>query len=201
MFAMLKNPNPSYILFLTMDLKQTSITVIGNFNPRIFTPLWVQENLFEKNEIVQGMINFDDMDFAFKYKNIIIIPKYHSLEIVLEGYTEKGVQKITHILLKILELLPQTPIKTIGINFRYSFMKNENYKILDTLIQHNCNLDGYELSQIKHSQKRENYSLNIISTVEKDLVKLVFNYHYIKTVPTNYHLIKEHYLETKTIIK
>ena len=118
-----------------MTPNKLAIFIIGNWNPRIFTPAWIKTKLFElkPTDEIEGLVNFDDMDFAFRHNNITIVPKYNILEITTENVSVEINNEIANIITKIFELLPQTPVKALGINLKYNFEKADTNNFIDLL--------------------------------------------------------------------
>jgi len=181
---------------------QVSTIIIGNWNPRIFTPTWIKKNLFcLKGETeIQGLVNFDDMDFAFQHEGIVTVPKFNSVEINFEGYDEKKAKLASAIITRILELLPQTPVKALGVNIKYRFKKSEPLGLVNIIKEVSGNYKDFSVNQIRQTANRENYQLNIVSEIMKDLIISNFNFHYTKLIPLDIHFINNLYLETKKIL-
>lgn len=182
---------------------QVSIIVIGNWNPRIFTPTWIKENLFcltDETEI-EGLVNFEDMDFAFKHEGIVIVPKFSSVEINFEGYDEKKASLASSIISRILELLPQTPIKAMGVNIRYKLSKTENIKLVKAINELRLNFEEFRVNQLRQTLQKENYQLNIVSEIFADIIVSNFNFHYQRLIPLDTGFINNHFTETQNLLK
>lgn len=135
---------------LSMNPIQISTILIGNWNPRIFTPSWIKTNLFNlsKETEIEGLVNFDDLDFAFKYNDIVIIPKFSSVEISFEKYEYNISILAANIVLKILELLPQTPIKAMGVNIRYVYSNKDEANIVQAINSIKSNFSDFTINQL-----------------------------------------------------
>jgi hypothetical protein len=186
-----------------MQPSQVSIVILGSWNPRIFTPAWIKTNLFglDTNQEIEGMINFEDMDFGFQHNGILLFPRTNLIEIKFDGFdNSKGVQA-SSIVIKILELLPQTPIKALGINIRYSLNKSDNTDFVNTIYGTSANFRNFQLSQLKQTLNNNNYQTNIITDILKDKLQVNFNFHYSKIAPFSSSFINQHYEETQQILK
>lgn len=182
---------------------QVSTVIVGSWNPRIFTPVWIKTNLLglTSDQEIKGMVNFEDMDFGFQYEGILLFPKSNLIEVNFDGYDEKKGSMVSSIVVKILELLPQTPIKALGVNIRYAIDRNESSDFTKAINNINCKFGEFELSQIKQSRNKSSYQINIISDITKDKIFATFNFHYSKLVLFNQNFINLHYMESQTILK
>lgn len=185
-----------------MKPNTVSIIIIGNWNPRIFTPSWIKLNLFSLSEDadLQGLVNFEDLDFAFKYEGIVIIPKFNSIEINIEDYEEDKGILVGTIATKILELLPQTPIKALGVNIGFLLHREQDNRILKVIKEANLNFDNFQFTQLKHTLNKEKYQVNIITEILGEVISVVFNFHYSKIPPFDPQFLNNHFEETKKIL-
>ncbi len=185
------------------EVTSINIVCLGNWNKRIFTPNWVATKLFELGENVkfQGVLNPQEMEFGFSNKDVLLLPKDNVLEIKLAKINEESKAFSGVLLNRILTLLPHTPIKAIGINIRYSFNKTEEYKILETLNQINCQLNDFSTNQIRFSKDLDNCQLNIITDMSKKKYFVNFNYHYVQFRKFNEAIINEKVDLTNKIIE
>ncbi|MCK9412116.1 MAG: hypothetical protein M0Q53_07425 [Prolixibacteraceae bacterium] len=186
-----------------MQPVQVSTVIVGSWNPRIFTPKWIKINLFGLNdgEEIQGMVNFEEMDFGFHYHGINLFPKANLVEVTFDGYDMNKAELASSIINKILELLPQTPIKALGVNIRYVLNKQDPNIFIQTINNISCSFGEFELNQIKQSQNQENYQINIISDILKDNIQSNFNFHYSKIAPFEPDFINLHFEESQKILK
>jgi hypothetical protein len=182
---------------------QVSTVIVGSWNPRIFTPVWIKTNLFglTPEQEIQGMVNFEDMDFGFQYQGILLLPKSNLIEINFDAYDDQKASFVSLIVIKLLELLPQTPVKALGVNIRYSLKRNVSSNFVESINGINCKFDEFELNQVKQSVDRTSYQINIISDITKDQILATFNFHYSKLAPFDRNFINLHYIETQNILK
>jgi hypothetical protein len=160
-----------------------NIILLGNWNKRIFSPKWVNTNIFclEEGSKYQGLINPEEMEFGYLHNDIVLLPRSSSLEIKLEKYNENTINQGGVILEKILQLLPHTPIKAIGINIRYRFLRKDNNKIVNSLRELKCSFSDFQTKQIKFSKNLEDCQLNIITDIGTEDFTVNFNFHFIQT--------------------
>jgi len=185
-----------------MQATQVSIIILGSWNPRIFTPAWIKTNLLGLKETaeLQGLINFNDLDFAFRHDGITLVPKYSSVEITVDNFDEKSGCRAAEILIKMLELLPQTPIKAMGVNIRFEIGKKEKLGLINVLNGINGNYGDFKLNQVRQSLKKEKYFLNIVSDISDKNYIVNFNFHYTNITAFDLQFINEHFKETQTIL-
>lgn len=186
-----------------MNPKQVSSVIIGNWNPKIFTPAWVKSNLFgiSPNAKIQGLLNYNEMEFGFQYNGVIFLPKPNLIEINFDDYDEQKAILTASTIIRILELLPQTPLKAMGINYRFDLDLSSSIPFILALKKVKCSFEDFQLTQIKQTSNRSNYQINIISDFVGEKVNTNFNFHYsnIKSYTTSF--IKEHFQETQIILK
>ena len=185
-----------------MTLVKFSIIILGRWNPGIFTPFWIKSNLLElEDKEMQALFNFDDLEFAFGNDNITLVPKSSSFEIIVENFDNISGQKAATILIKLLTLLPQTPIKAIGVNFRYAVKKTEKTELINSLNDINFSFKNFKLNQIKQTMNNKNYITNIVSQIQNTSYLININFHYSKIIEFDTQFINEHFIETQNILK
>ncbi|WP_425397464.1 hypothetical protein [Aeoliella sp.] len=101
-----------------------SIVLLGYWNRMIFTPEWVGSNLFGSGSSVETVVAllpvlpiiYRDTSVSIEISNSRIICRSRRLD---SEHALQGVGKTAH---EILRLLPETPVKAIGVN--YEFVEN-----------------------------------------------------------------------------
>ena len=186
-----------------MQPVQVSTVIIGSWNPRIFTPKWIKTNLLglSDSQEVQGMVNFEEMEFGFQHQGVQLFPKANLVEVKFDGYDEKKAELASMTIIKILELLPQTPIKALGVNIRYVLNKKNAIPFVNSINQIHCKFGEFELNQIKQTSLQKNYQINIISDILENNIQTNFNFHYSKIAPFEINFINKHFEESQKILK
>ncbi|MEA3494590.1 MAG: hypothetical protein U9R42_00985 [Bacteroidota bacterium] len=184
------------------EVASINILCLGNWNKRIFTPKWVSENLFEldQDQQIHGIVNTDEMEFGYTHKDVLLLPKDNVLEIKIEKINKDSKEFSGVLLNRIINLLPHTPIKAIGINIRYSFTKDESYHLVKTLNQIKCKLNNFETNQVKFSKSNNNCKLNIITDISETTFLVNFNFHYKSLNEFDENIVNIKIAETKKII-
>lgn len=109
-----------------------NIVCLGHWNTKIFTAQWVANNIFKtKIENVGGLVNQNDIEMAYSYMDmgVTLFPKPSALEIRVDKCGEENnsnFPEIINMFNRIIDCLPHTPIKAVGINI--------NYKLEDSLL-------------------------------------------------------------------
>lgn len=110
----------------TKEIFTSSIVAVGDFNPVIFTPDWLERNnligdgdAMEARDGNQGrklLISHQITTFATEWFVIQVLENQFSL-------TSKGVltPAFKDLATAIFQLLPQTPVKAVGLNFNGHF--------------------------------------------------------------------------------
>lgn len=192
-----------YYICAIMIPNQVSVIILGNWNPRIFRPFWIKTQLFglpPENEI-QGLVNFDELDFAFEHNGITLFPKYNSLEIQIIEYSQEKGLIVGELVKKILELLPQTPIKALGVNIKYNFTNEISNIVLEQLRSVNLKIKNLEVNQLKYSSVKELYVVNMICELSPSIININFNFHYPRIIEFTKEFINDHVSETKIIFE
>lgn len=184
---------------------QVQVIIVGSWNRRIFTPEWVKA-LFgiPPNENLEGLVNFDEMAFAFKYKGIVLMPKANQLELKFETYTEEAALFCSKLIVRILELLPQTPLRALGVNISYLFASKllTDVPILRKLSAMKCEpLDGFKLYEIRQTKDYSDCKLNLICDYRSpDTMNVNFNFHYSPVTVQGNDFIATRYTESQKIL-
>lgn len=161
------------------------IKAVGNWNPRIFTPQWISNNLTKGEHPLKIAFLFNPAkgDAGYEIDGIMLFPTVNDLQIAIQNkgkITEENIILITKFIIKILELLPHTPITAIGFNVNYLLDTKQESKIINWLKSQNSIFEDLTLKQITISNKFDNFTKNIIIAPDNEGVTISFNYHYDK---------------------
>lgn len=100
-----------------------SIVIVGRWNPHIFTPTWVKQNLCMSGESEVALaIPVDDPDAPnqLAFEGIRLYPSRTKLDIRPDQPTIEGMLKSAGVATKVLDLLGHTPISAVGVNFGFA---------------------------------------------------------------------------------
>ena len=185
-----------------MEVNSVTIFLMGRWNPKIFTPAWIRDKLFclPDNIEIQGLVNFDELDFAFRHNDITIFPRASSVEIKTNTNTKEQFTILSEITLRVLEVLPQTPIKAVGVNFKYEVKKTDSLslvKYLNSLVPSYKNLT---LSQVKLEMVLNGHKINIISEMAEESFNIIFNFHHSKISVLPPDFVNKYILKAQNIL-
>jgi hypothetical protein len=186
-----------------MNPTKVSIVVLGNWNPKIFTPQWVKTQIFgvKITDEIQGMVNFEDMDFAFSHEGITIAPKTNLVEIFMEDFRLENCKKMAEIVINLLNILPQTPLKGMGVNFRYIFNADETNEFIIASKERMKDFGELSLNQIRFSSQKKGFTLNILNELlNSNEIAVSFNFHYSRVEDFTLESTDNHYTETQKIL-
>jgi hypothetical protein len=96
-----------------------TIVLIGRWNVSIFNPEWLGKNLFDNKELLVDFPMEPGLPLRITGDNVLMIP--HSDRIVFgakEG-TDAYLHHMEALALKLLGILPHTPVMAVGVNFGY----------------------------------------------------------------------------------
>ncbi len=106
------------------------VIVAHNFNPTIFTPIWlVNIKAIKENELIPNTIvtpaasNNDTSDF-----NLLVMPDRLQLTFKREADFKSIIEKTLH---NIVKSLPHTPYEAVGFNFIWSFVPDNQGSFRD----------------------------------------------------------------------
>jgi hypothetical protein len=188
---------------------QISAIILGNWNPKIFTPLWIKTQLFEieTREEIEIQLDFNDLELGFRYQNLFISPRQNLLDIKIDSIDKffsnatTNEESFANVLIRIFNLLPQTPIKALGINVAYTFQANDKNVFVNPISDIKSPLKGFETNSVRRSAKKENYIINIISEKPSDHTVIVtINYHYHKIIKFEKAFMSQHINDAEKIL-
>lgn len=101
-----------------------NVVVLGAWNLSILTPRGVLRRIFREEEPTLIEISMDLEERKppkLKRENFIVVPSEGSLEIMPENSNLEDLERACEFMRNALESLPETPIRAVGVNFRYKF--------------------------------------------------------------------------------
>jgi hypothetical protein len=193
---------------ITDNIDVLNIKIIGSWNPKIFHPLWLVRNLSFKDyplvkQHINFLFNFEEIEIGYEFNGIKILPREKLLTIIINkeaGLTEEKITYATNIMLKILSLLPHTPIKALGFNICYKFQKDTNNKLIQSLIKDDNNINGFQIGQNNYVLKKEDYKINLIFSYLEDGYSIEFSFHYDKLRAIDENIYLKHIKEAEGFV-
>ncbi len=161
------------------DIERTNIVIVGRWNRFILNPEWVSKTLFETDKM--------QVEFSF---DLLLPPRYSIDSIRLTTlddrviitpleYTDDVMQTAEVISLKLINLLPHTPLTGIGFNYGYQCEGS----LINQILEFKDKLDAEVHASMsfiswKRSYKFDDYLLNVEQSKNEDKLFIDFNYHF-----------------------
>lgn len=169
-------------------LEQFSIIIIGAWNPSIFSPEWIKENLLGGEEAdIEIAFAIDDATAPRKisFNNLNLFPGRKQLRISPSEATKEGLDSCAKIAVKIMTFLKHTPVRDFGINFGFDeanppaklesiFLTEEKGKIFESY-----NVKDEILTRGFKKPDNDKYLINLALRARPDgNFNLKYNFHY-----------------------
>jgi len=167
---------------------QTSLVIIGAWNPAILNPEWLTKEIFKKAVDSKTPVR---MEFAtnpvmppkYTIEDITFVPGMDRLMIIPQNLEDINLQSVEEKAIELLNTLSHTPILAFGQNYEFTVndlgekILSDFTKINETIINH---VEQKELvtSQITTSHKNGNSLLHFTRIFSKGSMLLKFNFHY-----------------------
>ncbi|MCE3006465.1 MAG: hypothetical protein LW853_06505 [Rickettsiales bacterium] len=170
---------------LILDTRAPIIVLVAQFNPAIFQPAWIARHLFDKSEgedmpimemIAQSGNHIVKFSF-FEGVALNVVPDRTEL-FAIDGKPQTF-EKLEEILLKMLDVLPHTPVSAIGCNLTY--VDDNPSRELAELFETREALEGEGKLNLRQSgvqiQRDGAEVLNFNRVMTEQNVQFTFNYH------------------------
>lgn len=168
-------------------LDGTSIVVLGGWNPQVFSPKWIQNNLCDNKEC-QIEIEIPANNLAgqprLSFESIYMTVNHSRIELRPKNPEDSCLDKCLNLLKKTLSILSHTPIVSYGVNFSFVTDGDHDNFIDKFIFNDNASFDAdsYKLNKlnIQRSFRQNDGSLMNLSilTEKKSNVTVNFNYHH-----------------------
>lgn len=181
---------------LTLETRAPIVVLVAQFNPAIFSPQWIARHLFDKAEgetmqvQILEMVSQSDQSVSqitfFEGVGIGVVPGRTELFSV-DG-TPETFGRVEAVLLKMLEVLPHTPLSAIGCNFNY--IDDEPSEEITKLFETPEGLEGEGQLNLRRVsvqlQLEAPEVLNFTRAMTSQDVRFSFNYHRPESAPARY---------------
>ncbi|MGM0584952.1 MAG: hypothetical protein ACQEUZ_09915 [Pseudomonadota bacterium] len=166
-----------------LDLAKPTVVLTGAWNPAIFTPEWIAFYLFK---IEEGRdIEVDVLHDVESSRRIIFIGEIgvsvSNGRLEVYAKTEDRIPELSQFIPRIFEVLPHTPSRGLGVNFRYS-SQNPSAQVIEKLETS----EGFDLKyEVRRTElksqliRSENSVLNLLRISEEGGLVVDFNFHFI----------------------
>lgn len=179
---------------MKIDYNYVSIVALGNFNPAIVTPDFLNKECeFNLGEPTDQSPTFIPVHRRLKFKNLIFNVDMDALKISETGIEDIYKAKITDFFSVYYERLPYTPLSAVGVNINCNLALTEI--LIDKLSNPHTYLKFLEAKEIETTKKSgqtmtdkiwmsSNYRVDnvrgltrLINTIrKKDTINLNYNY-------------------------
>ncbi len=101
------------------DLQNTNITILGQWNVAIISPLWIRSQFpeFYSTDEIPIQIGIMNHEIRFEIKNLVINVNPNHLVISPKVETDESFNNLITLSNGIVEKLSHTPIIAVGSNF------------------------------------------------------------------------------------
>lgn len=160
-----------------------SIIIVGYWNRMIFSPEWVARHLFERATIECLVSTIPSQPIIYRSNDVEMRVLDTRLEFILRKYTPNCLSNVEQIICRVFNMLPQTPIQSIGINFGY-VQSDPDVNLLEMFNfsdDANIGIDNWEIQNkeihrtLKHD--RESYALNAKYSLINQYFVVNLNFH------------------------
>jgi hypothetical protein len=164
-------------------LENWTVVIVGNWNVHIFNPQWLGEQLFSQPQIeVEVAVSSGSQFFRFRKGDLLLIPSNDRVVIGLLAANDETLLEAEKTAVKLLELLPHTPVRAVGLNFGYQ--EDEPAKSLTTIFDLSDHervssyLPDQVMTQIKRTLLVNERNCNMSLAFQNGIVTLDLNFHF-----------------------
>lgn len=167
---------------LNLELGRPLIVVAGTWNPAIFQHKWIAINLFGKaigESVTLTQVTPSSGPTVTYFGDIGIAATSRRIELFANKFDENARLELENTCVKIVELLPHTPIGSIGINYVFSVQEPDQH-LIDKLKTHEL-LEKHFLIVEQNFTAQIDYEgirLNLIRNVSAGQFEINLNFHY-----------------------
>lgn len=159
-----------------------TIVIAGFWNRLIFSPTWVGKEIFDTKSVQCLVPLMPAAPLIFQHDDIALAVTESRLTITLKELSKQCLDKAEKTALKILSMLPHTPVSAVGINFGF-IEKEPAAEILDIFRCRDNGLIaalGYTISEtsIKRQLLFKGTLLNLTLSYDRTCFQLDANFHH-----------------------
>ncbi len=105
------------------NLEEWTIVLVGGWNPKIFSPKWVAGKLFGTKDSqtvqIEAGIGPGVQFLKYHFGGAVVIPRDDRLILGVATPKDEQLERIEKLACRVLELLPETPLSAVGVNFGF----------------------------------------------------------------------------------
>ncbi len=176
---------------MKLDHSASALVIVGGWNSRIFTPLWIKKYLFpgEHEDFTVEMPTPFSLDFNTQFisprissKEVRILLQENRLSFSPVENKNEHYDQIQELALQIADYLPHTPVTAYGVNFLFT-----EDPISEEVVNRIRPRDLEEFAQLNDSLTGEQYArrlrlngriLNFTIKLDGDKASFDFNFHF-----------------------
>jgi hypothetical protein len=104
-----------------MNPRRDSWTIVlsGSWNARIFSAPWIAANIFRNDELEFEIPNQPGLPYRYTWGNVRITPGSNQIVLLALDTTDEALRSCEEYAVRILELLPHTPLSAVGTNLGF----------------------------------------------------------------------------------
>lgn len=159
-----------------------SIVSVGNWNPAIFTPQWVMDNVFRlpEGESIQVNLNEKLMTLTFFWDDIAFSVTDSRLEFKTNKVGAERLVAMDTLFRNLSEMLPYTPITALGYNYNLIGTPEEIASLLPWSLGSFPQMNDYDLSSTVFSTAIGEGQSNINIRCGKEKFEIACNLQYMQ---------------------
>ncbi len=164
-------------------LQNWTLVLAGGWNVSIFQPQWVAKHVFQQDDIVvEVAMATGPPGLVFLSNHVSLAARSDRLVFGCKNTTDETLAALEVAALRVLELLPHTPLTAFGINFGFveENPSNELVRLFETADLTQISDFGCEIAKttISRQLRIEDKILNLSQTLEAGQVHIFFNFHF-----------------------
>lgn len=109
----------------TPNFEDWTIVVNGRWNVSIFGPDWLTTHIFDSQEVEVEVGLSPGTPRRIRGDGVVLIPTSSRLIVAMPSSDDTTLLRSEHVVSKILDTLPHTPIGNVGVNFGFTVEPSE----------------------------------------------------------------------------
>lgn len=167
---------------LRLDPSRCPLVIAGAWNQAIFSPAWLARHVTD-GRVPALQIGFGPQGLfsQFLCEDVVLGVVPAQVQIVPTQVTDGALETMERIAVKILTMLPQTPVSAAGINFGFDLDKSEEldhlFEFSDTLALARLAIPVGSSAIVRRIPQADGLVLNMQITKEPSGIKIDMNHH------------------------
>ena len=159
---------------------EASIVSLGGWNSRIFTPVWVSENVFAmpEGESMNIALNEQQLSLVYIWKNIQLLLSDTRLELKSLQPTKATMLLMEQCYHRMASLLPYTPVTAIGFNLNLTLSSEEFKKTAVSGLVNRQSIGDYQSKAQTFTASIGGAVRSIVVQINDDNAEIRVNFHY-----------------------